>query len=438
MTIAGSERQCDTLVTGGTIITMDAERRIIEDGAVMISGNAIQSIGPADELPRDIKASRIIDAAGKVVIPGLINSHSHIPMTLFRGLVEDLVLREWLEKVWHYELSGLSDESFCAGAKLAFAEMIRSGVTCVHDMYWAYMAIMDVAEGIGFRLLSGPPITSIGDPDVEQMFGAARAALDRIKNYRFTQPVVQAHSTYTTTPAMMYRVRELKHEYGVQFTTHAAENQAEVDEVVEAFGRRPVEQLHEYGLLEPGTVLAHCVKLLDHEIELLSETTTSVAHCPESNLKLGSGIARVADMLAAGVNVCLGTDGAASNNDLDLFGEMRTAALLQKGYNENPELLTTTQTLEMATINGARAYGMGDLIGSLEAGKRADIVIVDFDKSHLTPCHDVPAHLVYAVNKADVDTVLIDGTVQLEDGELTVLDEDAIKAEVRAIAETFE
>jgi len=432
-----SAQQYDLLITGGKIVTMDTERRVIDDGAVVISGNKIQGIFSSGELPSDYRARRTINADGKVIIPGLINAHSHIAMTLFRGFVEDLVLLKWLERVWQYELSGLSEDSVRAGSKLAFAEMIRSGVTCVHDMYWHYMAVIDLAEEIGFRLISGPPITGIGDPDFDEMIDTARDVLERIKDYRFVTPIIQAHSTYTTTPAMMHKVYEFKREYGVPFTTHASENQAEVDDVREQYGETPIELLHSYDLLDNHTILAHCVKLQDHEITLLSESRTHVAHCPESNLKLGSGIARIAEMIEAGVNVCIGTDGAASNNDLDLLGEIRTAALLQKGYYENPEVLTTMQAMEMATINGARAYGLDRDLGSLEPGKRADIVIIDFDKSHLTPCHNVYAHLVYSVNKADVDTVLIDGRIHLENGDLITLDEDAIKAEVRAIGEQF-
>ena len=258
-----------------------------------------------------------------------------------------------------------------------------------------------------------------------------------LKSYNFVTPVIQAHSTYTTTQEMMHMVYELKQEYGLPFTTHAAENQAEVDLVLKQFGKRPVELLHAYNLLDSGTVLAHCVKLKDNEIELLTESHTNVAHCPESNLKLGSGIARIADMIQAGVNVCIGTDGAASNNDMDLLGEMRTAALLQKGVNENPEVLTSKQALEMATTNGAKAYGLDKDLGSLEPGKRADMVILDFDKSHLTPCYDVYAQLIYSANKADVDTVLIDGVIHLENGNLITMDEEAIKADARAIGETF-
>lgn len=432
-----SEQQYDLLITGGKIVTMDAERRVIDNGALVIAGNKIEEVISAGELPSNYKARKTINADGKVIIPGLINAHSHIAMTLFRGFVEDLVLYKWLERVWQYELSALNENNVRAGSKLAFAEMIHSGVTCAHDMYWHYMSTIDLAEEIGFRLISGPPITGIGEPDFNEMINTARSILKQIKNYHYIHPIIQAHSTYTTTPEMMRKVFEIKQEYGVAFTTHASENQAEVDDVREQYGKTPIELLQSYNLLDSGTILAHCVKLQDHEISLLSESSTNVAHCPESNLKLGSGIARIADMFKAGINICIGTDGPASNNNLDLLGEIRTAALLQKGYYENPEVLTTMQAMEMATINGAKAYGLDKNLGSLEPGKRADIVIIDFDKIHLTPCYDVYAHLIYSVNKADVDTVLIDGKIYMDDGELTTLDEKAIKAEVRAIGEQF-
>jgi 5-methylthioadenosine/S-adenosylhomocysteine deaminase len=299
------------------------------------------------------------------------------------------------------------------------------------------MATIDLAEEIGFNLMSGPPITGLGDPDFDEMIATARSVLEQIKDYQFIHPIIQAQSTYTTTPEMMHKVFEFKGEYGVPFTTHASENQTELEVVHQQYGKTPIELLKSYDLLDAGTILAHCVKLNDHEIAMLAESGTHVAHCPESNLKLGSGVARVADMIAASVNVCIGTDGATSNNDLDLLSEVRTAALLQKGVNENPELLTTVQAMEMATINGAKAYGLDHLMGSIETGKRADLAIIDFDKSHLTPCYDIYAHLIYAVNKADVDTVLINGKIHMQDGELTYLDEEAIKTEVHQIGEKF-
>jgi 5-methylthioadenosine/S-adenosylhomocysteine deaminase len=425
------------MIEGATIVTMDAGRRVLDEGVILVSGDRLAAVVPAEELPQGQTSGQVIRAEGMVAIPGLINAHSHLAMTLFRGFVEDLELHDWLERVWKYELSVLDAQGVAAGSRLAYAEMIRGGVTCAHDMYWHYETSMQAAEEIGFRLISGPPITGIGAPDFNVMVARARQVLESLRAYHFVIPIIQAHSTYTTDQRMMETVREFKQEYGVPFTTHASENRAEVEQVTAQYGMTPIELLNSYRLLDAGTVLAHCVHLRDDEIQLLKETRTQVAHCPESNLKLGSGIARVTEMLAAGVNVCLGTDGAASNNDLDMLGEMRTAALVQKGIHLDPKPLTTLQALEMATINGAKAYGLDGWLGSLEAGKKADIVLLDFDKLHLTPRHDVYANLIYSACKTDVHTVIIDGRLQLQAGELTGFDEQALMAEVRAVARQF-
>jgi len=430
-------KTADIKIDGGMILTMNNDRQVIEKGTITISGDSIVQVLPSDQFPKNQEATKVINAEGMVVIPGLINAHSHLAMTLFRGLVEDLELHRWLEKVWKYELPSLNRESVRAGSKLAVAEMIIGGVTCAHDMYWHYEATIALSEEIGFRLISGPPITGIGEPDFERMIAQARNVLDISKKYHFVHPIIQAHSTYTTTPRMMNAVLELKDEYGVPFTTHASETQSEIENVNDMYGQTPIELLQSYKLLDDKTILAHCVHLKDEEIEMLAESGTHVAHCPESNLKLGSGIARIAEMLEAGVNVCLGTDGAASNNDLDLLGEMRTAALLQKGFYNDPKVLKTIEVLEMATINGAKAYGIDHLTGSIESGKKADIVLLDFQKPHLTPCKDACANLIYSASKADVDTVLIDGRIQMEAGELIAFEEDALMADVRAISEKF-
>jgi 5-methylthioadenosine/S-adenosylhomocysteine deaminase len=425
--------QADLCIKGGTVLTVDQERRVIPDGVVLTTGDRITAVGKSSELKDSYQAERTINADGMLVIPGLINAHSHLAMTLFRGFVEDLVLQKWLEKVWKYELSALDAEAVRAGSKLALAEMIKGGITCAHDMYWHYDQTIELAEEIGFRLLSGPPITRLGDPDFDEMFRKAEDTLAWIDDLAYVHPVLQTHSTYTTNSLMMETVREFKEKYQVSFTTHASENQAEVDDVREMYQRSPIQVLHDHQLLDGSTVLAHCVKVTEEEIELLYEMGTHVAHCPESNLKLGSGIAPIAAMLETGINVCLGTDGAASNNDLDILSEIRTAALLQKGAHHNPELLTTEQALDMITINGAKAYHLDSLIGSLEVGKKADLVLVDFDQTHLTPNFDPCANLIYSAVKSDVDTVIIDGKIHLESGNLLLLDEEEIKADVRAI-----
>jgi len=431
------KKNIDVLIRGGTILTMDHKSRVIHDGALTLTGDTISGIYSSDEIPQEMEAGMEIQADGKVILPGLINAHSHLAMTLFRGFVEDLVLQEWLKRVWKYEFSVLNDKAVRAGSKLALVEMIKNGITCAHDMYWHFEQTMEVAEEFGFRLLSGPPITGLGDQEFDEMFAQARETLAWLESLEFVYPIIQAHSTYTTTPKMMHTVREFKEEYGITFTTHASENQTEVESVLERYQQTPIQLLASYDLLDERTLLAHCVVLEDEEIELLTETSTHVVHCPESNLKLGSGIASVALMLEKGINVCIGTDGAASNNDLDILGELKTAALLQKGSNQNPELLNTIQVLEMGTINGAKAYQLEKILGSLEEGKKADLVIMDFDKPHLTPVYDPAANLIYSSGKSDVETVFINGKLQLESGQLVLIDEEQIKAEVRSISTQF-
>jgi 5-methylthioadenosine/S-adenosylhomocysteine deaminase len=427
----------DILISGCQIVTMDRERQLIDQGVIGVEGDKIAFVLPEEELPSRLKAERVIDASGKVAIPGLINAHSHLAMTLFRGFVEDLALQDWLETVWEYELTVLNEESVRIGSKLALAEMIRGGVTTAHDMYWHYGATIELADRVGFRLLIGSPITEVGGKSLDDLIQEARDTLAMTEDYPVVHPVIQAHSIYTTSPELMGSVRELMEEHQVPFTTHASENRREVEEVQEQFGVTPIVQLEKYGLLGERTVLAHCVHVTEDDLNILSESGTHVAHCPESNLKLGSGIAPVAGMVERGINVCIGTDGAASNNDLDLLGEMSLVPMLQKGVQQDPRVIPTEKVLEMATIGGARAYGLEDRVGSIESGKQADLVLIDFEKVHLKPCHDVYANLIYAANKHDVDTVLINGKIQLQGGELTEIDRAELLDEAGRVSGMF-
>lgn len=432
------ESHVDILISGCQIVTMDQERQVIEEGVIGVQEDKIAFVLPAEELPPTLEAVQEIDGRGMVAIPGLINAHSHLAMTLFRGFVEDLTLQDWLETVWEYELSVLNEDSVRIGSKLALAEMIRGGVTTAHDMYWHYPATMDLAEELGFRLLVGSPITEVGGKNLEELMQEARETLEMAEDFQTVHPVIQAHSIYTTSRELMASVKELIEEYQVPFTTHASENQREVQEVQEQFGVTPIVQLEKYGLLGEGTVLAHCVRVTEEDLDILGESGTHVVHCPESNLKLGSGIAPVAGMVERGINVCVGTDGAASNNDLDLLGELRLVPMLQKGVNQDPRLIPTEMVLEMATIGGARAYGLDDRIGSIESGKQADLVLIDFEKVHLKPCHDVYANLIYAANKFDVDTVLINGRLQLQGGELIGMDREELLQEAGKVSGMFQ
>lgn len=427
----------DYLIAGGLVVTMNEKRELIENGAVAVKGQKIVWVGSAEQAEVQVRAGETIDAMRQVVIPGLVNAHSHLAMTLFRGLADDIPLEAWLARIWPLEAKYATAENTRIGTQLAMVEMIRGGITCSADMYWQFSENIQAAREAGYRMVNGPAMIEIVGPDGAMSGDLEKRARDLIEQYRDDPLIhlcVQVHSTYTTTEAMLAIAAQLSEEYNLLFITHASESKAEVETVMERFGKTPIEYLHAKGLLGPRTLLAHCVHLRDDEIALLHETQTSVAHCPESNLKVGNGVARVPDMLRAGVNVGLGTDGAASNNDLDMFGEMRTAALIHKGINFDPTVVTAEETFAMATINGARAFNLGNSIGSLEPGKLADITLVELEAPNVTPMYNIYSHLVYAVDKNDVRTVFINGQLVMRDRKLLTLDEESIKARARAIA----
>jgi 5-methylthioadenosine/S-adenosylhomocysteine deaminase len=429
--------EVDLLLEGGTVITMDHDRRVIADGVVAVKDSRIHWLGPMNAAADMFQPAQRLNMDGKVIAPGMINAHGHWAMTLFRGLVDDRPLEDWLKTIWNVEAAFTSPENVTAGARLAMAEMIRSGTTCAADMYWQFMHTTRAARQAGFRMVNGPSFTEItgfkGQRAVER-----DAALEYLDTYRADPLIhlcIQTHSTYTTNLQMLETARQLAQERALLFVTHASESRAEVETVRAKYGKSPVEVLDSAGLLGNSTLLAHCVHLSDAEIERLAETGTSVAHCPSSNLKLASGIARVADMIKAGVNVSIGTDGAASNNDLDLFHEAQLAAMVQKGVTGDPSVLPAEKVFSMLTIDGARAIGLSDRLGSLEPGKLADIMVLDFDAIHLTPCFDIYSHLIYAVSPSDVCHVIINGQLVMQDRHLLTLDEAEIKSEVRSIAQ---
>lgn len=430
--------EVDTIIRGGHVVTMDRARAVWEDGIVAVRGQEIAWVGPSGQA--QFQSKKTIDASGKIVIPGLINAHSHLAMTLFRGLVDDMPLEPWLERVWQVEHDYATAENTYLGTQLALVEMIRGGVTCATDMYWHIFDNTRAAVEAGFRLLNGPPITRFTHP-VGIKHGStideAYAFLEQYRDHLLVHPCIQVHATYTTPADMLELAQRIADENDLVFVTHASESKAEVATVLQQTGKTPIGYLHSKNLLGPRTLLAHCVHLDDDEIALLAETGVSVAHCPESNLKLGNGVSRVPAMLESRVNVAIGTDGAATNNDLDVFGELQTAALIHKGFNYEPTALPAEEAFAMATINGARAFGLADRIGSLEAGKLADITIVDLEAANVTPMYNVYSHLVYAVDKNDVSTVLVNGIPVMEDRKLLTLDEGEIKAQARKVALTI-
>lgn len=429
----------DYLLTGATIVTMNPARDVISNAGLAVKDTKIVWVGSQDSINAQFKHACRLDLNGKVIIPGLINVHGHWAMTLFRGLVDDCTLESWLSKIWKMEAAVITEENVIAGAQLAMLEMIRGGTTCAADMYWHYPATTEVSRRAGFRMVNGPSFAEIKGFERYRNTNQ-QIALEYLDTYQDTPLVhlcIQAHSVYTTNPQILENVAQIAAERNLIFITHASESLGELESVHTKYGKTPLEVLDKFGLLGGRTLLAHCVHLTDLEINRLAETGTSVAHCPSSNLKLSSGIARIADMLEAGVNVAIGTDGAASNNDLDLFNEARLAALVQKGVTGDPTVLPTEKVVSMLTIDGARAIGLEDRIGSVEVGKLADLAVIDFDPPNLTPCYDIYSHLVYAISANDVSHVMINGNMLMQDRKMLTLDQDDIKARARSIAQNI-
>ncbi|WP_405738779.1 amidohydrolase [Streptomyces sp. NBC_00028] len=427
----------DLLVHGGDVLTVDDAGTVVRDGAVAVHEGEIVAVGPAEELKARFTAAEAIDAAGCLVLPGLVNTHTHLAMTLIRGLADDVTLQGFLERVLPAEAELLAPKNVAAAVRLAVAESVRAGVTSALDMYWFHEAAEQVAREAGWRLHTGPTFMDVpGPPDgiaYEDRLDWARRDLQARGPARpGNRPVVFAHSTYTLSPDQLVEIFALAREFGALVHIHAAENATEVATVEVKYGKRPVELLDSLGLLGDDVLLAHAVDLTGPEIAALARTGTSVAHCPVSNLKLGCGIAPVARLLSAGVTVGLGTDGAVSSNTLDVLGAVRLAALVQKAGGD-PTAVGAEQAVRMATIEGARALGLGERLGSLEAGKRADLVVLDLNAPHLRPLHDPWSTLAYAAHSADVRDAVVDGRVLMRDRVLTTLDEAAVIADLEVL-----
>ena len=424
----------DILIVGGTVVTMDASKRLIEDGAVAIKNGEIVSVGKASEM-RGLKAARTINAAGKVVIPGLINTHTHVPMSLFRGIADDLDLNEWLTKyIFPAEAKNVDEAFVRAGTRLGLAEMIRGGTTTYCDMYYFEDAIADESKKAGVRGVLGETIIDFPVADNkthEQAMAYTERFVRKWKNDPLIVPAFAPHAPYTVSTEHLNNINKSATALNAPVVIHVAETKKERDDIKNdpktGNGDTPVDYLNRIGFLNNRVIAAHTVWITDEEIDLLKRNGVGAAHNPQSNMKLASGVAPVPQMLAKDVAVGLGTDGAASNNDLDMWEEMDTAAKLHKEFTGDPKVVPAESAFEMATIRGARALHLEKLIGSIETGKRADIAIVDFDSLHQTPMYNVYSHLVYATKAGDVRTVVINGRIVMLDRRLLTLDEAAIK-----------
>lgn len=408
-----------------TIITQNSNRDIFH-GSLYIDDGAINEIS---KKPLFVEADQVIDASGQMVIPGLINTHTHLPMTLLRGYGDDMMLSEWLQtRIWPVEAT-LSESSVRAGAELGLIEMMRSGTTTFFDMYFFEEVIAKAVDKLGLRAVLGFAFIDTGTPEypADQLVHKAEEFIKKWRNNQRVTPALAPHGTYTCNPELLQKVRQLASHYEVPVQIHCAETRDEVYDVEQRYGVRPVTQLMNNGLLSSNVVLAHCGWITKNEIELMKKAEVNVSHCPVSNMKIATGgFAPVPELLDAGVVVSLGTDGAASNNTLDMFETMKFTALLHKQHRWDPKVLPAQTVFDLATIAGAKALGLQDQIGSLEEGKHADIAIVDFRIPRLTPCHDPISHLVYASQGSDVSTTIVQGTPVVLEKKVCTTDEDLV------------
>jgi 5-methylthioadenosine/S-adenosylhomocysteine deaminase len=429
----------DLLVLNGTLVTMDKDRRIIQDAGIAVEHGRIVAVGSSADIVKMYSAPARVDATGKIVIPGLINGHTHIPMTLFRGLADDLDLQEWLTKyIFPAEAKNVTEEFVRAGTRLGLAEMIRGGTTTYCDMYYFEDAIADETAKAGVRGVLGE--TVIDFPVADNKTNAeAMAYVERfVKKWQGNElivPAIAPHAPYTVSEEHLKTIRAFSDRTGAPIVTHISETKREVDDSLKAKGASPVDYLSRIGFLNNRVIAAHMVWPSDGEIEILKRDGVGVVHNPQSNMKLASGVAPVPKMMAEGLRVGLGTDGAASNNDLSMWEEMDTAAKLHKLISGDPKVMSAEQAFELATIGGARALHLEKEIGSIEKGKRADIVLVNRDALNQIPLYNVYSDLVYATKASDVETVIINGRVVMRDRRLLTLDEAAIKEGARVFRE---
>ena len=429
----------DILISNGIVLTLDNENSQIKNGSVAIKKDKIVAVGGADEFAA-WEVSRIIDATDCIIMPGLVNTHTHAAMICFRGLADDLPLMTWLNDYIFPAESKLDEDKVYRATLLACAEMILSGTTCFCDMYLFEDSVARAAKRSGMRAVVGEVLYDFPSPNygpIEQGFAYSEMLIEKWKNDPLVKIAVEPHSPYLCSPDLLKKAFLIAKTHDLRLVIHVSETESEVNNIKDKYGLTPIGHLADLGVLAPNLLTCHCVVLTDEDIALLRQFDVKVAHNPESNMKLASGIAPIPELLKEGICVGLGTDGCASNNNLDLFQEMDTAAKLHKVNTFDPTVLDSTTTLRMGTIEAARALGLEEITGSLEVGKQADIILLDTKKPHLTPMYNPPSHLVYSARGSDVKTTIINGEVVMEDGRLLSLDLEKTMDDIRKIAESI-
>ena len=426
----------DLMITNGWLLPMDSNGKVISNGGVAITGDRIVSVGTAAEL-KNWRAKRIIDAKGGIILPGLINTHTHAAMTLFRGLADDLPLMSWLNDHIFPAEAKLDAQMVHTGALLACAEMILSGTTCFCDMYLFEDEVAKAAKEAGMRAVAGEVLYDFPSPNygpIEKGFEYTQHLIEKWCNDPLITIAVEPHSSYLCAPKLLQKAAALAFDNDLPLVIHLCETKNEVEDIKKRYGHTPVKHLADLDILGPNLLACHCVIVSKEEIQLLKVNDVKISHNPESNMKLASGIAPLPEMHAAGLCVGIGTDGCSSNNNLDLFAEMDMAAKLHKVQALDPTVADAATILKMATSDAAKTIGLFDRVGSLEVGKQADLIVIDTHKPHLTPIYHPISHLVYSVGGADVCHSVINGKLVMENRRLLTLDLDRILDDVKDIA----
>jgi 5-methylthioadenosine/S-adenosylhomocysteine deaminase len=434
--IAQEKQSVDLIVSGGTVVTMDSVRAIYQDGSVAVRGDSIVAVGPRAEIEARYQSAQVIDARGHLVLPGFINGHTHVPMTLFRGLHDDVTLNDWLYKyIFPAEAKNVNEEFVRWGARLAAAEQIRAGVTTFADMYYFEDAIAEETEAAGMRGVLGETFIDFPAPDNKseaEMLAYTERFLKRWQGDPLIHAAPAPHSIYTCSKKTLQDAAALARKYHAPILIHVAEMKKEWEDSEKANGMSPVQYLDKIGVLGPDIVAAHCIFVDEADRKLLAQRGVGCVHNPSSNMMIASGVSPVPEMRAAGVAVGLGTDGpAGSNNDLDLMEEIDLAAKLAKISKMDPLALTAKSVVEMATIDGARALHMEKEIGSLEGGKKADLILISLNEPNAVPMYEIYAQIAYSLKGSDVATVIIGGKIVMQDHLLLTVDERKVLEKAR-------
>jgi 5-methylthioadenosine/S-adenosylhomocysteine deaminase len=431
-------KEVDKLISGGRILAMDEKGTLIKNGAIAIEGENIIAIGTKEVIENQYTSREIINAENSLVMPGLVNCHTHAPMTYFRGLADDLELTDWLNNyIFPAEARFVNKEFSYLGSLLACAEMIKSGTTTFCDMYIFEDDVARAAKSSGMRCLVGEVLFDFPSPSVktpEEGLKYTERLIEKWANDPLVNIVVEPHSLYTCSESLLRGLKKIADRYGARIATHYLETRFEKEQLTEKYGKTPTSFLKDIGYLDERFIAFHCVWMDEEDIRMFAGHGCKAVHNPESNMKLASGVAPITKMMTSGVTVGLGTDGCASNNNLDMFQEMDTAAKLHKVVQLDPTVMDAKTVVRMATCDGARVLGMDKLVGSLKAGMKADIIIINLSKPHLTPIYNEYSHIVYAFNGADVDTVLINGKVVMTNRKLLTIDENDIMATIEVTA----